>query len=267
VSDQRFGVSSDPLATERFGSGARVALVHGFTQTGRSWRTIVDELSARYEVVTVDLPGHGRSAAIDAADLDVAGRRLVESVGEATYVGYSMGGRILLHAALQAPESVRSMVLVGVSPGIQDERERADRRRADEALADRLLGVGGAPLLISEFLDEWLSQPLFADLPSASQGREAREENSAAGLAAALRHLGTGTQRYAAGQLSHLSMPILLVAGDRDAKYRALGDQLARVIGKNATTAVVASSGHAAPFENPRAFVSLLDAWMRAHGR
>ncbi len=266
MSDQRLGDSSRPLATERFGSGARVALVHGFTQTGRSWRTIVDDLSGRFEVVTVDLPGHGRSAAIEAADLDVAGRMLAESVGEATYVGYSMGGRILLHAAFQAPESVRSMVLVGASPGIPDERDRADRRRADEALADRLQGIGGAALPISEFLDEWLSQPLLADLPGASQSREAREENSAAGLAQALRHLGTGTQRHAAERLSDLSMPILLVAGERDAKYRALGDQLAGVIGENATTAVIESSGHAAPFENPRAFLSLLDAWMREHG-
>ena len=266
MSDQRFGDPSRPLATERFGSGTRIALVHGFTQTGRSWRTIVDDLSTRFEVVTVDLPGHGRSTAIDAADLDAAGRMLVEAVGEATYVGYSMGGRVLLHAAFQAPYSVRSMVLVGVSPGIPDERERADRQRADEALADRLQGVGPTPLPISEFLDEWLSQPLFADLPSAAQNREAREENSAAGLAHALRHLGTGTQRYSDEQLSQVSMPVLLVAGERDAKYRALGDQLAAVIGENATTAVIESSGHAAPFENPRAFVSLLDAWMREHG-
>jgi 2-succinyl-6-hydroxy-2,4-cyclohexadiene-1-carboxylate synthase len=266
VSGQQPDEPPPALAIERFGAGRRLALVHGFTQTGRSWRTIVDAFQWQCEVVTVDLPGHGRSAGIDATDLDDAGRMLAEAVGEATYVGYSMGARVVLHAAFQVPKCVRSMVLVGVSPGIEDVRERADRRRADEALADRLEGFVGVPLSMGDFLDEWLVQPLFADLPRELQGREAREENSTPGLTRALRHLGTGTQVYDAGRLRRLSMPILLVAGERDEKFRQLDETLAGVIGKNATIATIESSGHAAPFENPGAFISLLDAWMREHG-
>ncbi len=257
--------SREPLlATESFGSGSRIALVHGFTQTGRSWQPVADALRSQFEVVTVDLPGHGRSTGVGAARLEDAGRMVADAVGRATYVGYSMGGRVVLHTAFVAPESVRSMVLIGVSPGIEDERERLDRRRADEVLADRLQGEGD-PLAIAEFLDEWLAQPLFADLPPAAQGREAREENTAAGLAAALRQFGTGTQAYDPEKLRRLSMPILFVTGQRDAKFRALAEQMAGVIGENATTAVIEATGHAAPFENPRAFVELLCSWMRRH--
>jgi 2-succinyl-6-hydroxy-2,4-cyclohexadiene-1-carboxylate synthase len=254
------------LATEHFGSGGRVALVHGFSQTGRSWRPVTEALQSRFEIVTVDLPGHGRSATVDAADLDQAGRLLVDSVEEANFVGYSMGGRVVLHAAFKAPASVRSMVLVGVSPGIEDERERADRRRADDALADRLEGRQGGPLPLGDFLDEWLSQPLFADLSDDAQGRAAREENAPSGLARTLRRLGTGTQIYDAQRLRALSMPVLLVAGERDTKFRELSAEVARVIGKNATTAVVDSAGHAVPFENPGEFVSLLESWIDEHG-
>ncbi|MGB9112551.1 MAG: alpha/beta fold hydrolase [Acidimicrobiales bacterium] len=253
-----------PLASERLGSGYRIALLHGFTQTGRSWQPVVDALRSRFEVVTVDLPGHGGSTSVGATSLEEAGRKVAETVGRATYVGYSMGGRVVLHAAFVAPESVRSMVLIGVSPGIEDERERVDRRRADDSLADRLQGDGN-PLALSGFLDEWLAQPMFANLPPSAQGREAREENTAAGLADALRRLGTGTQVYDRERLRRLSMPILFVAGERDAKFRTLSAQMAGDIGENASTAVIASTGHAAPFESPNAFVELLCSWVREH--
>jgi 2-succinyl-6-hydroxy-2,4-cyclohexadiene-1-carboxylate synthase len=266
VPERQQGDHRQALATERFGSGRRLALVHGFTQTGRSWRPVTDALASRFEILTVDLPGHGRSTTVDAADLEQAGRLLADSVGEANFVGYSMGGRVVLHAAFQAPASVRSMVLVGVSPGIEDERERADRRRADDTLADRLEGRQGEPLPLGDFLDEWFAKPLFTNLPNDARGRAAREENTTAGLARALRRLGTGTQIYDAHRLRGLSMPILLVAGERDTKFRELSARMAEVIGNNAKTAVVDSAGHAVPFENPGAFVSLLDSWMDEHG-
>ncbi|MGA8297660.1 MAG: alpha/beta fold hydrolase [Acidimicrobiales bacterium] len=242
---------SRALATETFGSGERIVLIHGFTQTGRSWAEQVHALSEHFEVVTVDLPGHGRSADVEVADLDDAGRLLVEAVGEATYVGYSMGGRVALHAAFHFPESVRTMVLAGVSPGIADEKERIERRRADEALAGRLDGSAGTPISLAQFLDEWLAQPLFASLAPEARGRAAREENTTTGLARALRRLGTGTQVYDVERLRRLEMPVFIVAGEHDAKFRALGEEMAAVIGKNAATSTVPSAGHAWPFERP----------------
>ena len=56
-----------------------------------------------------------------------------------TLAGYSMGGRIALHSALTlGPATVTRLVLVGASPGLADPAERAARRAADDALADRI---------------------------------------------------------------------------------------------------------------------------------
>jgi pimeloyl-ACP methyl ester carboxylesterase len=60
-------------------------------------------------------------------------------------------------------------------------------------------------------------------------------------------------------------MPILLVAGARDAKFRAIAQEMAVAIGPNASVALVDGAGHAAPFERPPAFLSIVRAWLSSH--
>jgi len=128
----------EALHVERYGEtsaagGDRLVLVHGFTQTGRSWRSVAAALAAGHDVVTVDLPGHGGSGAVH-ADLPRGGRLLGEAGGEATYIGYSLGARVVLHLALARPSQVTRMVLLGGTAGIDDPGERAERRASDERL-------------------------------------------------------------------------------------------------------------------------------------
>jgi len=252
------------LAVERAGAGERIVLVHGFTQTGRSWREIATRLSDHYEVLCVDLPGHGRSADVAAGDLADAGRLLAEAAGEATYVGYSMGGRVALHAAFSHPAAVRRLVLVGAHPGIERGDARVARRRADDELACRLEATGKDRLGIDDFLAGWLAAPLFAHLDEKAAGLDARRENTAAGLARALRALGTGTQEFDRDRLRGLAMPVLVVAGDLDRTFTELGRQLTAVIGENATFTAVPDVGHAVPFEAPQRFAELLGNWLQA---
>src|SRR5690606_10540568 len=135
-----------------------------------------------------DAPGHGASGAARLAWPDAVDA-LAATGGRGTWIGYSMGGRLALGVALAHPQLVERLVLVGASPGIADPGERAARRAGDEALARHLLAVG-----LDAFLDEWLAQPLFAGLTADEAQRSARRTNTADGLAAALRDLGTGTQ-------------------------------------------------------------------------
>jgi pimeloyl-ACP methyl ester carboxylesterase len=51
----------------------RVALVHGFTQTSASWGPVAERLARRFEVVPVDLPGHGGSGAVRVGFAEAAG--------------------------------------------------------------------------------------------------------------------------------------------------------------------------------------------------
>ena len=258
--DARAGVTA--LAAQRFESGRRRAdrlvLVHGFTQTSACWSPVDADLSADHDLVLVDAPGHGASAAVE-LDLWDAGRAVVDAGGAGTYVGYSMGGRICLHAALARPDRVTRLVLVSATGGLDDPDERAARRAADERLADHVLEVG-----VPVFVDEWLAQPMFAGLSPEAQHRRARLANTAPGLASSLRLAGTGTQEPLWDRLANLTMPVWVVAGARDTKFTALAERLASTIGPNATLAIIGDAGHTVHLEQPAAFLTNLRAWLAA---
>ncbi|HET8754740.1 MAG TPA: alpha/beta fold hydrolase, partial [Solirubrobacteraceae bacterium] len=136
----------------------RVVLLHGFTQTRQSWRRTVAALGGRYRAIAPDLPGHGSASQRRPASISASVAYVRAIGGDAfTLVGYSMGGRIALTAALALPSHVRRLVLVGASPGLADPAERAARRQADDALADRIEAIG-----IEAFAREWGAQALFA---------------------------------------------------------------------------------------------------------
>ncbi len=244
------------------GPGARIVLVHGFTQTGRSWGRLAAPLAGDHEVVLVDAPGHGGSAAIH-VDLAGGAELLGAAGGPATYVGYSMGGRFALHLALARPDLVQALVLLGATAGIEDAAERAARRAADEALAAELERDG-----LDAFLERWLAQPLFASLPAEAIDLDDRRRNTVTGLASSLRLAGTGTQTPLWDRLGALAMPVLVVAGDRDAKFTALGRRMADTIGSNAGFSVVPNAGHAAHLEQPAATFEVVRPWLeRVSGR
>jgi 2-succinyl-6-hydroxy-2,4-cyclohexadiene-1-carboxylate synthase len=244
-------VEGPPLA-------GRVVLVHGFTQTLAAWGVVGERLARRWEVVRVDLPGHGRSGRVrvgfgEAAEL--VGR----AGGTGAYVGYSLGGRLCLRLALDRPDLVRALVLVGASPGIADPAARAERRQADEALAGRIERDG-----VAAFLDRWLAGPLFATLPEAAAARADRLANTAQGLASALRRLGPGAQEPLWDRLADLAPPTLLVAGALDAKFAAIAREMAAAAGPAARVALVPGAGHAVHLERPDETAALVEAFLAA---
>lgn len=237
----------------------RLTLAHGFTQTARSWDRFVALLEGRSGpdrvITTLDLPGHGAAATI-ATDLWGSAERLVRTGGAGTYIGYSMGGRVALHAALAHPAAVRRLVLIGATPGILDETERRQRRAADEALADHIEAVG-----VETFIDEWLTNPLFAGLTDETAQRADRRRNTAAGLASSLRCTGTGTQQPLWDRLGDIACPVLLVVGASDAKFRAIAASMAERLG-DATVAIIDGAGHSAHLEQPAATVTAVADWL-----
>ena len=234
------------------GRGPRLVLVHGFTQTGRSWGRLAEDLARDHEVVRVDAPGHGGSSALH-ADLVEGAELLGRTGGPATYIGYSMGARLCLHLALGRPELVRTLVLIGATAGIADPDARAARRRDDEALAAELEAVG-----VAEFVARWLARPLFSGLTEDTAGRAARLENTVAGLASSLRLAGTGAQESLWGRLGQLTMPALLLAGEDDRAFAERATTMAAAMGPGATVALVPRAGHAAHLEAPDAVRDLV---------
>ncbi len=226
----------------------RLVLAHGFTQTARSWdafREVLGKRSPSVELFAVDLPGHGDAPPPADSDLWASARRLVEAGGVGTYVGYSMGGRVALHAALAHPAAVERLVLIGATAGIDDPAERAARRRADDRLADHIEEVG-----VATFIDEWLANPLFAGLTEQTALRSDRLRNEASGLAASLRATGTGTQTPLWDRLREIECPVLVLVGERDAKFTELGRRLVDAIA-DAELVVVPKAGHSVHLEQP----------------
>jgi len=227
---------------------APIVLLHGFTQTGDAWRQVRARLEARgRHVVAPDLRGHGAASATRPVDLAAVLADLDALVDGAVLGGYSMGGRLALAYAARQPGRVRRLVLVGASPGLEDRRERDARRRDDELLAARIETSG-----VEAFAREWALLPLFAGQPPAvaAAAHAERLRQTPEGLAAALRGLGTGTLPSVWDALPGLELPVTLVVGQRDAKFRAVAEAMADRL-PFGRIVVVPGAGHAVHLEAP----------------
>ena len=238
-------------------TGARLVLVHGFTQTSRCWGPFGDALGERHRLRLVDAPGHGASSHPN-AELPEAARLLGATGGRGVYIGYSMGGRMALRLALDAPELVNRLVLISASPGIADPTARAVRHEHDDALAERLEKIG-----VAAFVDEWLAQPMFARLSAAAARRDERLRNTASGLAASLRAVGTGAQDSLWDRLHELTLPVLVVVGADDHKFVAIAHEMCARIGANTEVASIDEAGHTAHLEQPGRTVDAVLDWLR----
>ena len=231
--------------------------LHGFTNTGASWDDVISALPGSYRPHAPDLRGHGSATGARPVSLDAVLAELDALTPERfTLVGYSQGGRIALHAALALPGRVERLLLIGASPGIDDPAERDERRRADETLAAWMETVG-----IDEFVSRWAQTAVLADQPPAVRAAITadRLRNTTDGLAAALRGLGTGTLPSLWDRLGEITIPVELIVGERDRKFRATAEQI-RARLPDARLHVVPGAGHAVHLEDPWAVAALIVA-------
>ena len=239
----------------------RLVFVHGFGQTRRCWgpgpglieqalaQADDDSPGRKFVTAAVDLPGHGEAATIRMSPVEV-GAALAEQTGSGVLVGYSLGARMALHAALDPSCTLTGLVLISGTAGLADPEERATRQRGDDSLADRIEAIG-----VPAFVEEWLAQPMFATLPPGAVHRVERRTNTAAGLAASLRSCGTGAQESLWNRLGEITIPTLVMAGSLDPKFAALGRQLAGTLASGRFIEVP-GAGHSVHLERPEEFAT-----------
>ena len=247
------------------GDGVPVTLLHGFTQSGRSWREVIAHMPPGWKWIVPDLRGHGETqiwkggeCTMDACTDDLV--KLWDALGvEKTHlVGYSMGGRLALHIAARRPERLLSLLTVGAHAGLEEDA-REGRRHGDDALADRIEKEG-----VEAFAKYWASLPLFAGLERRGPGYVAeihaeRLRNHAAGLACSLRGMGAGVMEPVWDQLTQVTIPCTFVAGQLDHGYVASARRLATTL-PNGRLEIVSRAGHAVHQERPDAFARVLAA-------
>ena len=234
-----------------------LVLLHGFAGTRRGWDEVVARLGGqRYRPVALDLRGHGDAAharpiGFGACTADV----LAATGGRFALCGYSQGARLALRVALAAPDRVTRLVLLSATAGIEEPAERAERRRADAVLAAEI--EAGT---IEAFADRWTAHPLFAGTPPAALAAWRADilRNEPGGLAAALRGLGAGAMASLWDRLGELELPVTVVAGERDARYRALAERLVEEL-PAARSVVAPGAGHGLPREAAAGVAALLE--------
>ena len=245
------------------GNGPPVTLLHGFTQSGRSWRELISRMPDGWKWIVPDLRGHGEThtrhgapCSMEACTEDL--EMLWDELGvERTHlVGYSMGGRLALHVAARRGQAVLSLLTIGAHAGL-DEDAREGRRRGDEALAERIEKDG-----IEAFVNYWGALPLFAGLERrgpayVAQVRAERLQNHAAGLACSLRGMGAGEMEPLWDDLAHVTFQCTFVAGQLDHGYVASARRLAATV-PDGHCEVVLRAGHAVHQERPDAFARVL---------
>jgi 2-succinyl-6-hydroxy-2,4-cyclohexadiene-1-carboxylate synthase len=230
-----------------------LVLLHGFTQTGRSWSAVQAALRERapeLETIAPDLRGHGAAAGARPIDTpSLIADVLALTPGRFLLAGYSMGGRLALQVALAAPARVRKLVLISATAGLSKPDAVAERRAADAALAELLDREG-----IEAFTERWSGLPMWARQPAAVRAAANAERlgQDPAGLAASLRGFGTATMPPVWDRLTHLKIPVTIVVGSEDDKFRATARRMHKRMAW-AKVVVVAGAGHALPLEAPGA--------------
>jgi len=259
------------IADEGSPAASTLVLLHGFTGSKDGWGTLSRALASSRRVVAVDLPGHGGTAASadpSAESLSVTAALIVQTldsidVRRFSLLGYSLGGRIALGLALDHPRRVERLLLESASAGLQDPSEREARRRHDETLAGRLERDG-----IEAFLRDWETLPLFAtharlEAPVREALRRRRLACSPAGLAASLRAVGTGTQPWLGDRLGELTIPVCVVVGALDEKFRATGTWMAARLA-DSRLEIVPESGHTPHLERPESYRAIVERFFGA---
>lgn len=201
----KFNSDGVSIAYETAGEGPPILLIHGFASTGRVnwWDTgwVKTLVAAGRQVITFDHRGHGASeklydpALYPAAEMAEDARRLLDhlAISQADVMGYSMGARVAAFLTLTHPERVRRAVFAG--------------------LASRMItGVGG-----SEAIARALEAPSKEDVtdPAARSFRIFAEQTRSdlKALAACIR---SSREKITAEELGRISVPVLVVAGEKD---------------------------------------------------
>ena len=242
-----------------------IIALHGFTGCGLDFECFTQNTQQNFSWYAPDLMGHGQTlvsknledysfpAHISYLDL------IAEKIGKPfILLGYSMGGRLALKYALERPHFISKLILVSSSPGILDNSERKLRQDMDAALASKILEEG-----VNNFLMFWQEQPLIKssqnNIPESIHKPilTRKSQNNALGLANSLKRMGTGTMDSHWNRLTEIDFPLTMITGENDKKFLEIAQQVKLML-PHAIHKVIPETGHAAIWENPEAFTSIL---------
>jgi 2-succinyl-6-hydroxy-2,4-cyclohexadiene-1-carboxylate synthase len=176
-------------------------------------------------------------------------------------LGYSLGGRLAMHAAIARPDLFRALILVSVNPGLARREEREARLAHDQIWADRFRSEPWADVLA-----KWNGQAVLAPPPKPagnfiSLQREEGDFDREL-LARSLTAWSLGAQDDLRERLRNLPIPVLLLSGEHDSKFTALQAGLA--FGSRIQHQIIQQAGHRVPWDNPKAFLQAVQKFSQS---
>jgi len=247
------------LYYETIGQGQPILFIHGLGSSTRDWELQVAFFSNQYRTVTCDVRGHGKSGkppgpySIPQFAADMAG--LIQALGIAPthVVGISLGGMIALQLAVDAPDLVRSLVIVNAAPEFVV-RTFQDRLQVwQRQLIVRLLGMRRMAEVLSKRL---FPKPEQADLRQVFVDRWA--ENDPRAYREAMQAIVGWS---VTDRLSTVSCPTLVIAADQDYTPVAVKEAYVAQMPR-AELVVIEDSRHATPVERPDQFNETVAAFL-----
>ena len=227
-----------------------VLFIPGFMQRGDAWRPVAELLPERYPSTMLDHSEHSFEGRL----------REIEQSGADVLVGYSLGGRLALRAALRSPGSFRAVVTVGATAGIDEGPLRVARAEADEKLASWIETAS-----MEDVVSLWERQPMFADQSDAlvEAQRSGRLSHDQRSLALLLRTAGQGALEPVWHDLRSFELPLLAIAGARDDGYTRAAKRIASTA-PHGRLAVVEEAGHAPQLQQPDEVARLISEFLDA---
>jgi pimeloyl-ACP methyl ester carboxylesterase len=258
----RFALPEAELYFEETGAGPPLVLLHGLGGSGEDWAPLVPAFARRFRILVPDARGSGRTVdrahprgpftLAQLADDVVA---LLEHLGAtpAHLVGWSMGGMVALQLAVQAPQLVRSLVVINSGP---DWTPKSSLQRVALSLRGVVTALVGPRAMARVLAPRLFPGPAQAAVRAAYLERMGRNDPRAyAALLAAI--VGWSV----ADRLAALTMPTLVVSSERDYLGLATQEAWARQL-PDARLVRVPDAGHALPLEAPGRLAAVLEAFL-----
>jgi pimeloyl-ACP methyl ester carboxylesterase len=248
------GVTTLPGVPPQLAQGEVLLCLHGAGGNGAQFAPLSSHLAAQHSPIAFDQPGHGRSGELDSLGsierMAAFGRAFAACLAlpPCVLVGHSMGGLVAMQMALQAPESVRALVLVGSGAHIRLPEEAVTQSRlvtegkARRQFVKEIFSPNASPeVMRANFMEDLKTDPRAAhgDL-LAVQGADLRE------------------------RLGELKMPTLVVRGDAE-MLEAQSAELAEKI-PGAKSLVIPDAGHMVTMEQPEALANAIGDFLKEIG-
>ena len=228
--------------------------IHGNFQTPSVWKPLAENLKVRnvnLDVIPINLENYSFDGFDRWVDDFCNSVETLAGWEKSFLLGYSLGGRLALHACLSRPDLWKSAIVVGADPGLESEEEKKLQLDRDRKWAKRLKRE---PL--EKLVDEWDAQPVFCGFEN--QAPRNLGEMNPDRLSHQFEVFSKGIQRNLVPKLAELKRPpVLFVSGEKDQKYQDIGEKLAKS-SSAINTQVVADAGHRVPWESPESFVQVL---------